>query len=369
MFEKALTLDPRFAQARARLAIVARDPEEAKHALRLDPNLPEGHLALAVCYILYKDFESALRELDLAEKGLPDSGEIAFRRAEVAMRQADWEAQLRHSEKAVELEPRNPVYLYRLGKSLRRFNRYREAIAYYDRALELAPEFEEARFHRAYVHLLGFGDPQPLRKYLSELPPHKTRASGLSPNEILFLKWSVEYNSGDYPAALTVLAETDEETFTMSRYKHNRWHLEGMTLYRMSGIDSARTALETARSEYQKRLTSRPNDITVTALLGVVVAALGEKDRAIEIGNRVMELCRGPERERALMEGALRHLARIYTLIGEYEQAFDYLDRLLDFGTVTSLGNFRNNPAFEELRRHPRGNDFEKKHAFGELAR
>ena len=322
-----------------------------------------------MCYIPYKEFESALRELDLAEKSLPDSGEIAYWRARVAERQADHEAQLRHSEEAVELEPRNPEYLYRLGKSLRRFNRYREAIAYYDRGLALAPDFEELRFHRAYVHLLGFGDPQPLRKYLSELPPHKTRAGGLPQNEILFFRFQVESFSGDYPAALRVLAETNEETFTMSRYKINRWHLEGMTLYRMGEFDSARTALETARSEYQKRLKSRPNDITVTALLGVVVAALGEKDRAIEIGNRVMELCRGPERERALMEGALRRLARIYTLIGEYEQAFEYLDRLLDFGTVSSLGNIRNNANFAELRRHPRWNEFEKKHALGEPAR
>lgn len=341
MYEEALSLDPQFAQARARLAILLGDPEEAKQALKLDPELPEGHLAMAISYFRYYEFESARHEFGLAEKGLPESGEIAFWRAIIADSLADWDARLRHYEEAVRREPRNPEYLYRVGKSLRRFNRYREAIVYYDRALALAPDFEEAKYHRAAIHLTGFGDPQPLRKYLSELPEHETRAGGLPPNEILYNKWSVEYYSGDYSAALAALAETDEETFNHSRYTYNRWHLEGLALYRMGRIDSARTALETARFEYEERLKKRPNDITDKLMLGIVVAALGEKDRAIEISNRVLELCRSRgEREKNWMLHSLSYLAIIFTLIGEYDQAIDYLDHFFSLGLYTLCAFF-----------------------------
>ena len=142
-----------------------------------------------------------------------------------------------------------------------------------------------------------------------------------------------------------------------------------MTLYRMDGIESARTALETARSEYEERLKSRPNDILVTGLLGVVVAALGEKERATEIGNRALELSGSPEPEIALRRRALVRLTLIYTLFGEYDQAFDYLDRMLTLGTSSSLHFYANDSDFAELRRHPRWNDFAKKHTLEVAAR
>ncbi len=365
MYEQALSLDPQFALARARLAMVARDPEEAKHALRQDPDLPEGHLAMAFLYFRYADMESALRELDLAEKGLPNSAEIAYWRARVANEQADWEKDLRYSEEAVKLEPRNPEYLFRLGSSLRKHNRYREAIAYYDRAIALAPDFLEAGYNSAKIHLQGFGDPEPMRKYLSELPPHITRIGGLKERP-LGMKWWVEYYGGDYQAALNVLAE---ETFRNSTPLSNRWHLEGMTLYRMGQMESARKALAKARSAYEERLKSRPNDINFTRQLGVISAFLGEKDRAIEFGHRALELSRSHPLEKRWEILVWASLAFIYTLIGEYDQAFDYLDRVLTAGWDDSLNNIRKNPDFAELRRHPRWNDFERKHAVGGPAR
>ena len=76
MYEKAIFLDPEFALARARLAIVVGDTDEAKHALRLDPDLPEAHLAMGRIYMSYNDFESAGREFDLAEEGLPQNSYI-----------------------------------------------------------------------------------------------------------------------------------------------------------------------------------------------------------------------------------------------------------------------------------------------------
>lgn len=255
------------------------------------------------------------------------------------------------------------------ARALRKPKRYREAISYFDRTLALAPDFEAAKFHRAMIHLLGYGDPRPLRKYLSELPPHQTRVGGLPPNEILYFKWRVEYYSGDFQAALNVLAETGEETFNFDRHQYNRWHLEGMTLYRMGGIDSARTALETARSEYEKRLKGSPNNISVTGMLGVVVAALGERDGAIEIGNHVLELCATHERGKFWMGRSRWPLSLIYTLVGEYDKAFDILDLHFLSGTNVSVHFVRNDPNYAELRRQPRWRDFEKKHALGEPVR
>ena len=372
MYEQAVLLEPQFAQARARLSIAALDPEEAKLALKQDRNLPEGHLAMAIWYIRYNESESALSELDLAEKGLPRNGVVPWMRSIVAQRQGAWEEVLRFMEEAVELEPRNPQYVFELGKSLRRHKRNREAIAQFDRSLELAPEFEEARYFKARTHWMGFGDPEPLKRYLSEVTLHQIKAAGNLRHSIRYWRWWVDYYSGNFQAALTGLAETDEQTFTtghtLRKFQYDRWHLEGITLYKIGRMESARTALERARSEYEERLKNRPDDHTDTVLLGIVVAALGEKDRAIEIADRTLELNQNSKAKifRAMPQW---YLPLIYTLIGEYELAFDALDRMMILGNVYSVQYIRNDPDYAQLVRLPRWNDFEKKHTLEVAAR
>src|SRR5215472_694523 len=81
LFEQAIKLDPTFAAAFAGLSIVESemyhnfDPTpgrrekarlNADEALRLQPNLPEGHLALGFCYYYgNRDYERALAEFEI----------------------------------------------------------------------------------------------------------------------------------------------------------------------------------------------------------------------------------------------------------------------------------------------------------------
>src|SRR5947208_1850794 len=89
--------------ARVALAQKARDA-----ALRLGPDRGEPHLAAAyVAYWCYRNYETALTEVDIARRKLPNDTAVFEIAALIARRQGDWEQCKRNLERAVELDPRS----------------------------------------------------------------------------------------------------------------------------------------------------------------------------------------------------------------------------------------------------------------------
>src|SRR6188472_2283023 len=106
LFEQAIKLDPNFALAFAGLSMVQSwvyhnsDPvpsrrEKARvnadEALRLQPDLPEAHLALGFCYYYGdRDYERALAEFDIARRGLPNESQAYMAIGAIQRRQGKW---------------------------------------------------------------------------------------------------------------------------------------------------------------------------------------------------------------------------------------------------------------------------------------
>src|SRR5215469_7786683 len=123
LFEQAIKLDPNFALAFADLSMVeswlyhSSDPIPARRdkarlnadeALRLQPNLPEGHLALGFSYYYGdRDYNRALAEFDIAKRGLPNEAEAYMAIASIQRRQGKWAESNANFEKAATLDPKN----------------------------------------------------------------------------------------------------------------------------------------------------------------------------------------------------------------------------------------------------------------------
>ena len=154
-FERALQLDPNFALAAAAYSRLESwiyhifDPVPyrkekaralAERALKLQSELPEGHLALG--FALYygdRDYEHAMQEFLLAQRGLPNDAEGYLAIGAIQRRQGRWAESTANLEKAVELSPNETWPLQNLAFNYQMQRNFDAANKTIDRALCLRP--------------------------------------------------------------------------------------------------------------------------------------------------------------------------------------------------------------------------------------
>jgi TolB-like protein/Tfp pilus assembly protein PilF len=156
-YARAVQLDPTFALAWARLAIVrsflyfnttdretnspAAIKEAVERAMAPQPELGEAWLARGVYrYQVLHDFPGALEAYAEAGKRLPNSADVFGNTAFVERRMGRWDAAMSHFRKAVSLDPRNLQLLIYTGETLGYLRNFAEAEDFVDRALQIAPD-------------------------------------------------------------------------------------------------------------------------------------------------------------------------------------------------------------------------------------
>src|SRR5438876_4055140 len=155
-YRQALARDPNFALAYARLAysqlfrhwsvsrLTSAELIEVKsnidRALAIAPTLPDAHLALAVFYYWgHRDYDPALRELDLVVELQPNNANARGFYAWIYRRRGEWKQSLTAAERAAELDPRNPQIPTDIGVTFVMLRRWSDAERALTRALALDP--------------------------------------------------------------------------------------------------------------------------------------------------------------------------------------------------------------------------------------
>jgi serine/threonine-protein kinase len=123
---------------------------------------------------------------------------------------------------------------------------------------------------------------------------------------------------------------------------------------RLRGDESAaRVEFTNARKELEKTIRDQPDYAEGLCALGVIDAALGNKEDAIREGRRAVELM--PVSKSAI-EGSLliKYLALIYAWTGEKDHAFERLDEAAKLPGFLSYGQLRLHAYWDPLRGDPR---------------
>src|SRR5215813_5819985 len=186
-FERATRLDPTFAGAFAALAWIEDwiyhtfDPTPARkekarvaaeEAIRLQPDLPEAHLALGFYYYYgERDYQRALEEFAIAKKSLPNSAEVYMAIASIERRQGKWAQSTANFEKAASLSPKDSFILVNLADNYRANKDFETADRIFDRAIEAAPNSVNARAAKAMLAFDWKGDLTMMEKELAHMPP------------------------------------------------------------------------------------------------------------------------------------------------------------------------------------------------------
>ncbi|MGI8820353.1 MAG: hypothetical protein ACR2ID_05730 [Chthoniobacterales bacterium] len=347
-YGRAAALDPNFALAHAKLSSTVAvtyhefDPTEersrraraeADESLRLNPNLGEGHIALAHWYYwIQGDYETALRELAVAEKFLPNSVDVPSSIAAIRRRQGRWRDALREYGRALSRDPRNGGIAQEETFTHFMIRDWAGSRVSADNLYAMAPTSASAAMFRAYVEIFERGEVDAARKIASTVSP---RADA---DAVAVTNWQFAMIARDFKEAETAVAATHFERFDVpSGPAFPRAYLEGCIALARGDPDRGRVQFESARAEFQKQVDAHPTDASRYAALALVDGFLHRHDEAIREAQRAIEL--KPVRKDALL-GALyeANLALVYAHTGETDKAMALIERLITTPGAVNFG-------------------------------
>src|SRR5213082_176232 len=375
LLDEAVKRDPSFFDAYRQLAwaheqlyaVLGVDHTPARLALaeaavqaatRLRPDAAETHLARAQ-YLYYglRDYAGALAELEIARRALRNDPRLFELTGYILRRRGQQEEGLRNLERAVELDPRNFYTLQQIAISYQNLRRYAEAIAALDRALAIVPDNVETRANRGLFYMCWKADTRPLHQTIDAILAQGPGAIA-SAADTWFLCALAARDPAAAERALVALGDnpwlSNESPIILS---HSFG--EGL-LARMTKDEArARTAFEAARVQQEKIVQAQPDYGPALCVLGLIDAALGRKDLALDEGRRAIALT---PLEKDVINGSrvLQYFAITAAWAGEKELALQQLEaglRAPFASEMLSYGALKLLPVWDPLRGDPR---FEK---------
>src|SRR5205809_3178187 len=365
LFEQAIKLDPNFALAFAGLSMVeswlyhSSDPVPARRekartaaneALRLQPDLPEGHLALGFSYYYGdRDYERALAEFEIAKRGLPNEAQAYMAIGAIQRRQGRWVESTANLEKGAELDPKNSSVLVNLGYNYMATRNFEAADKIFDRGIEAAPESFGSRALKSELAIRWKGDISVVEKELASVPP------GVDPQGLVTLgRAGVLTLQRKFKEALRVIQQFRGETLLVrASTTCPKASLEGTLYLYLDDKVNAHSALERARTIAEGVVRESPDDAARHGQLGLILAGLGQKDAAVAEGKRAVELL--PESQDAFHGPHVTAvLAQIYAWACESDGAFPRLAHFLVVPNGITDPDLKLDPIWDPLRKDPR---------------
>jgi TolB-like protein/tRNA A-37 threonylcarbamoyl transferase component Bud32/Tfp pilus assembly protein PilF len=328
--------------------------ETALQAIRrLQPQSGETHLALAQhLYWAYSDYDRARAELVIARRTLPNESRIPLLAGYIDRRQGHWEKSLEEMKQALELDPRNFSILQQISGTYEALRRYKEMATTLDSALAIAPKDIPNRVRRASVDLQSLADPKPLHNTIETILAQDPRTAPVLVDQWLRLALR-ERDPAATERALAAMPIGGGGCYDDNVPFPDGW-CRGLAARFRGDELAARTAFTSARKELEQTVRSQPDYAAALCALGVIDAALGNKEDAVREGERAVELM---PVSKSAVEGSMliQYLAVIYAWVGDKDRAIERVAQAANLpGGVLSYGHLRLDPLWDPLRRDPR---------------
>ena len=323
-------------------------------ATRLRPDAAETHLARAQ-YLYYglRDYAGAFAELEIARRALPNDPRLFELTGYILRRRGQQEEGLRNLERAVELDPRNFFTLQQIALSYQFLGRYAESVAALDRALAIVPDNVETRASRGLWYVCWKADTRPLHQTIDAILAEGTGAIA-SAADIWFWCALAERDPAAAERALVALGDTTCWIEGVINLSHSFG--EGLLARTTKDEARARTAFEAARAQQEKIVQAQPDYGPALCVLGLIDAALGRKDLALDEGRRAIALT---PMEKDVNNGSLvlQYFAITAAWAGDKELALQQLEaglRAPAASLMLSYGALKLFPVWDPLRGDPR---------------
>ena len=367
LLNQAVAHDPSFFQAYCQLAWVHdeiyhfrfdRTPERlafaeaaVDSAIRLRPDAGEAHLARARhLYRGYLDYDGALAELEIARHTLPSDPRIFELKGYIERYRpgGNQEDALTDLKSALELDPRNVLLLQQIALAYDFLRRYREQAAVVDRILDLQPNDVRRKVWRAFIELNWKADTRRLHQVIDSV-----RATNPAAMPGITEEWIIcALAERDAATAAIALAAFGENSLGNEVIKYSPRFVEGL-IARMTKDDAkVRSAFTAARTEQEKLVQAHPDNAGAICVLGLIDAALGQKEQALREGRRAAELL-PVEKDKLQGTRIVVCLAMIAAWVGDNNLACEQLATAIRYPTSPSYGQLKLLPFWDPLRGDP----------------
>jgi TolB-like protein/cytochrome c-type biogenesis protein CcmH/NrfG len=361
LYGDAVRLDPGFALAWARLAIVKsfmyanfvdRTPTQvdevkqaADTALRLQPELGEAYLAIG--YYRYRglrDYAGGLQAFEQARQRLPNNADVLSSISYIERRQGKWREAIAHLEQATALDPRDVQMLSELANNYSALREFGQARATLDRALAVAPDSKRLIAGKAAAYQAE-GDLDASGELLAGLPISVKDA------ETFTVQIDQMLLQRRYDDALAAL----RDAMTGVDPSGDPWqtYCQLFTAWAQvwSGDKTAAHAnfehtLETINSMRK----SDADDIHLAQAYAIAYAGLGDEKLATTWAKRGIDLNSG---DAFLLPRAEGTLAQVEAAFGHVDAAVAMLPHLLEIPNGETRASLRLHPMWDPLRKDP----------------
>jgi non-specific serine/threonine protein kinase len=365
MFLKVVGLDSNFVLPYIRLAQINLDYywfhwdrnknrlTRAKYyidkAIEINQDIPEMYVVKGHYYYAgFLDYDKALFELEKGLKIYPDNAEMLEFIGAIKRRQGKFEEAISYLKRSIELNPLARTNLD-IAETYLLLKKYEEAEKYVDIAISNVPERGSYYYYKAKIYIFRNGDVNRAYQIL------KSSLDVVSQEKIWItvLLVQIRTQDGKYEEAMKMLSDEPASVFE-NQFTFLPKSQILATIYKLQNKnDLAKKYYDSARVVIEDKLKELPDDTRLYSTLGLVLAGLGKKDEAIKEGKRATELL--PITKEA-WRGFLRELdlARIYTMVGEYDLAIDKLEYLFSIPGELSVPYIKLDPVWRPLLKFPR---------------
>ena len=357
----ALDADPSYALAYAQLSMahtfqyfwghdrtdqrleLARTAAEA--ALRYQPSLPEGKLALALYhYRGFRDYARALPLLEEALASLPGNAEVLSAIGYIRRRQGKWDEGAALLARAAEASPLDPILHFNFVSTLVCLRHYERA----DQMLELArrrmpghPALEQVR---GDLYRIWKGDLGPMREELAKRAPD-TPTVEVS----VFDRVDLLLSERKFDEALRLFRESRFVLLDGQNAYFTRDSLEAEILTQTGRTEEARPLWRRAATRLAELAAARPTDARLRVAYATALAGTGQDSADALAEGRAAAALVPLEKDAFDAPFLLHRFAVVLIRCGQIEEARKIVHQLETIPCFFSREYFRLSPAFDAV--------------------
>jgi TolB-like protein/Flp pilus assembly protein TadD len=355
-YERAIALDPKFAEAHAQLGKMhahmkwygidisdrrmVLSKESLDKAMKLKPNNTIVRTARGVYhYHGFREYGKAMADFTYARDLEPGNAMFNLYVGGIYRRLGDYEKAGESMRKAFDLDPRSVMILQNLKGT---FNFMRD----YKLSLSFGAESMNSQFKVAWptaeAHYQMTGDAVKARIIIAE---------GNAPNLWAEMVYCLAIE--DFQSALVLLEKAEEAAQSNEVYLTPKEYYLGLVARGTGKNVRANLHFEASLDYLRNHIDNNPNDPRAYVSLGLTYARLGNKREAIQAGIRATELL--PIARDALF-GTLhaKQLVSIYALVGDKEKALEMIEYLSTIPAGFHYGELKTDPVWNSIRGEPK---------------